>query len=147
MFIWNARYRENWVAFAPGFQELEENIEYIEREDEFDVKDERTGDHVSQMEIPEEPIDIETVKRDHRYAFSQEESNLSEEELEEYNSDTLILPIEVEVDKENETGIATTKVPTTTIESSHSIASRRKITNMVTAVSTGRTTKRTKGHR
>jgi hypothetical protein len=152
LFIWNARYRENWVAFAPGFQELEENIEYIEREDEFDVKDERATDLVSQIEIPEEPIDIETVKKVRGHAFDQQKLDLSEDESDEYSSDTLILPIEVEVDRENEaetTTTTTTKIPTTIIEpSSHSIAAnRRRTSTMITAVSTGRATKRTKGHR
>ena len=35
--IWSIVPIENWGAFAPGFEELEENHEYEEREDEFDV--------------------------------------------------------------------------------------------------------------
>ena len=36
IYIWNENYAENWSAFAPNFQELVENHEYVEAEDEFD---------------------------------------------------------------------------------------------------------------
>jgi hypothetical protein len=35
--IWNCPSPERWGAFAGGFEEVDENVEYEEREDEFDI--------------------------------------------------------------------------------------------------------------
>lgn len=53
--------KENWSAFAPDFKELEENIEYIEREDEFDIVDEAAAIKKS-SDTMDEDVDVITVE-------------------------------------------------------------------------------------
>lgn len=37
--LWSQPPIERWAAYAPGFEELQENLEYNEAEDEFDLVD------------------------------------------------------------------------------------------------------------
>lgn len=76
VYIWAKDYMENWSAFAPDFKELEENEEYIEREDEFDLMPE--SEKAKELDInQDEEVDILTVEKDS--AFS--DSDASEDEL------------------------------------------------------------------
>ncbi len=58
VYIWTKRYSENWSAFAPDFKELEENEEYAEREDEFDIVPQA---ETKQQDDEDELIDIVTI--------------------------------------------------------------------------------------
>lgn len=76
VYIWAKDYTENWSAFAPDFKELEENEEYVEREDEFDLMPET--EKVKESETNEDDeVDIITVEKDS--AFS--DSDISQDEL------------------------------------------------------------------
>ncbi|KAE9617143.1 putative transcription factor WD40-like family [Lupinus albus] len=76
VYIWAKDYIENWSAFAPDFKELEENEEYVEREDEFDLNPDTEKIKGSDANEDEE-VDIVTVEKDP--AFS--DSDMSQEEL------------------------------------------------------------------
>lgn len=76
VYIWAKDYTENWSAFAPDFKELEENEEYVEREDEFDLIPET--EKVKELDVNEdEDVDIVMVEKDS--AFS--DSDMSQEEI------------------------------------------------------------------
>jgi WD40 repeat protein len=57
--IWGPRI--NWTAFAPDFQALPRNVEYVEREDEFDIDDDDKDDEPKNEEDDEENIDADVV--------------------------------------------------------------------------------------
>lgn len=76
VYIWAKDYTENWSAFAPDFKELEENEEYVEREDEFDLVPDT--EKLKELDVNlDEEVDIMTVEKDS--AFS--DSDASQEEL------------------------------------------------------------------
>ncbi|PPQ83642.1 hypothetical protein CVT25_006248 [Psilocybe cyanescens] len=58
--IWHCPNPERWGAFAGGFEEVDENVEYEEREDEFDIEDEAVQ-FERKMKAEEEEVDIDTV--------------------------------------------------------------------------------------
>ncbi|TFK28634.1 WD40 repeat-like protein [Coprinopsis marcescibilis] len=57
IFIWHSPNPERWGAFAGGFEEVDENVEYEEREDEFDIEDEVVLLE-RKMKAEEEDVDI-----------------------------------------------------------------------------------------
>ncbi|EIW62171.1 WD40 repeat-like protein [Trametes versicolor FP-101664 SS1] len=56
--IWHCPTEERWGAFAGGFEEVDENVEYEEREDEFDIEDEADIARRKMLE-EEEDVDID----------------------------------------------------------------------------------------
>ncbi|KAL8246642.1 hypothetical protein R6Q59_007858 [Mikania micrantha] len=76
VYIWVKDYTENWSVFAPDFKELEENEEYVEQEDEFDLNTDIEKVKGSCLDEDDE-VDITTVEKDTTFS----ESDISQEEL------------------------------------------------------------------
>ncbi|KAG6861495.1 hypothetical protein C0995_015922 [Termitomyces sp. Mi166 len=61
--LWHSPNPERWGAFAGGFEELDENVEYEEKEDEFDIEDEEET-MKRKMKAEDEEVDIDTIVED-----------------------------------------------------------------------------------
>jgi len=93
--IWAQNQVENWSAFAPDFTELDENVEYVERESEFDESDEDKSIPPKEDELYQD-IEVDVEKIDRVEAFC------SSDEDDQEDCDCLFLPITPEVDDPEE---------------------------------------------
>lgn len=87
--IWARPQIENWSAFAPDFRELEENMEYEERESEFDLDDEdnhRNTSKEADTDVSEVDVDGGKAERD---LMSSDEEDMDPDYLE-------YIPIKIE---------------------------------------------------
>uniref|UniRef100_A0A674DN72 Retinoblastoma-binding protein 5 n=1 Tax=Salmo trutta TaxID=8032 RepID=A0A674DN72_SALTR len=94
--IWAQNQVENWSAFAPDFKELDENVEYEERESEFDIEDEDKSEPEQTGADAAEDEEVDVTSVDPIVAFCS-----SDEELEDFKA-LLYLPIAPEVEDPEE---------------------------------------------
>jgi WD40 repeat protein len=58
--VWGPRI--NWTAFAPDFQALPSNVEYVEREDEFDIDENKTAEEDEEDSQENQDVDVVTIE-------------------------------------------------------------------------------------
>ncbi|CAK9437854.1 uncharacterized protein LODBEIA_P22320 [Lodderomyces beijingensis] len=58
IYIWSVQFPQKWSALAPDFVEVEENIDYVEKEDEFDILDES---ELNKMRMEEEDVEVDVT--------------------------------------------------------------------------------------
>ncbi|XP_025100369.1 retinoblastoma-binding protein 5 homolog isoform X2 [Pomacea canaliculata] len=93
--IWAQNQVENWSAFAPDFKELDENVEYDERESEFDLEDEdKEKVDTKGPDQEDTEVDVTTVEPIQAFVSSDEE----DEDLDAL----MYLPVSPEVDEPEE---------------------------------------------
>jgi COMPASS component SWD1 len=61
VWLWSILQPQRWSALAPDFVEVEENVEYIEREDEFDIQPLEEL-HKRRLDQEDEEVDVLTIE-------------------------------------------------------------------------------------
>jgi COMPASS component SWD1 len=61
VYLWSIITPQRWSALAPDFVEVEENVEYIEREDEFDIHP-KEEIHKRRLDLEDEDVDVLTIE-------------------------------------------------------------------------------------
>ncbi|XP_052060456.1 retinoblastoma-binding protein 5-like [Mytilus californianus] len=99
--IWAQNQVENWSAFAPDFKELDENVEYEERESEFDIEDEDKEKEETKGPYDED-IEVDVTAIEPIQAF------VSSDEEDEDDDALLYLQVTPEIDEPEEGWPSTT---------------------------------------
>ncbi|KAI5750753.1 hypothetical protein M8J77_001001 [Diaphorina citri] len=103
--LWAQNQVENWSAFAPDFKELDENVEYDERESEFDISDEDKS--VAQgSDDQDEELEIDVTSVEPVAAFCSSDEEVDDSKVLEF------LPIAPDVE-DPEDGPGSTSAPVT----------------------------------
>ncbi|KAF2091212.1 WD40 repeat-like protein [Saccharata proteae CBS 121410] len=61
IYLWSIVAPQRWSALAPDFAEVEENVEYVEREDEFDIQP-LEEIHKRRLDLEDEDVDVLTIE-------------------------------------------------------------------------------------
>jgi COMPASS component SWD1 len=61
VYLWSILTPQRWSALAPDFVEVEENVEYVEREDEFDIQPIEEI-HKRRLDREDEDVDVLTIE-------------------------------------------------------------------------------------
>ncbi|KAI0108930.1 WD40-repeat-containing domain protein [Nemania sp. FL0031] len=69
IYIWSVASPQRWSALAPDFVEVEENVEYIEREDEFDI---HPQEEINKRRLDLEDEDIDVLAMDSRKGYDED---------------------------------------------------------------------------
>jgi len=94
--VWAQQQVENWSAFAPDFKELDENVDYEERESEFDVEDEDRSVQLDEDAKNQDDVEVDVTREAPIAAFC------SSDEEEEDKGAVLYLPIAPEIEDPEE---------------------------------------------
>lgn len=101
VYLWFTPPTETWSAYAPGFEESEENIVYEEREDEFDLEDEEELTRRKQDE-EEALVEIRPLPGRIKAATQLANATLHNFDLEEDDDDdcdeSFIIPVRLSLD-------------------------------------------------
>ncbi|CAH8591328.1 unnamed protein product [Heterobilharzia americana] len=118
--IWAQTQVQNWSAFAPDFKELDENVEYEERESEFDVEDEdkQIEENKNNDDQEDVEIDIETMEP--------VQALLSSDEDEECQDILMYLSISPEVDNPDDLSGGEESVSTQNSERPTGVGNRKR---------------------